>query len=184
MTDSPTPPFGGAETTRAHPRTLGWFGNTCLALAGSNLSLFLIGALLVSQGTAAVPLLIVGLLDDGALRDLQALAVGLSMQAVVEVHSEAEVARALRADAMIIGINNLDLTRMKTDRETTVRLRSLVPAGRIVISESGMQGPEDILRLHHAGARGFLVGEALMRAQQPGELIRSLKSAVHTPAMR
>src|ERR1700738_4286354 len=89
-------------------------------------------------------LLIVGVLDDGALRDLQALATRLSMQAVVEVHSEEEVDRALRAEASIIGINNRDLTTMKTDRETTIRLRPLIPAGRVVISESGIAGRAEV----------------------------------------
>src|SRR5260370_21602303 len=84
-------------------------------------------------------LLIVGILDARPLPDLQALARPLSLHAVVEVHSEEEVERALRADAIIIGINNRDLTKMKTDRETTVRLRSLIPDGRLGISESGIK---------------------------------------------
>src|ERR1700694_4723761 len=84
---------------------------------------------------ADAALLIVGVLGDGALRALQALATRLSMQAVVEVHSEEEVDRALQAGAIIIGINNRDLTKMTTDRETTARLRPRIPPGLVVISE-------------------------------------------------
>jgi indole-3-glycerol phosphate synthase len=122
-------------------------------------------------------LLIVGVLDDGALRDLQALATHLSMQAVVEVHSEEEVARALRADASIIGINNRDLTRMKTDRETTVRLRPMIPAGRVVISESGIEGRADIDALQEIGVDAALVGEALLRAPDLEAKVRELSGA-------
>jgi indole-3-glycerol phosphate synthase len=119
-------------------------------------------------------LLIVGVLDDGALRDLQALATRLSMQAVVEVHSEDDVDRALRADATIIGINNRDLTTMKTDRKTTARLRPLVPAGRVVISESGIQSRADVDELRRCGADAVLVGESLLRAADLEAKVREL----------
>ena len=119
-------------------------------------------------------LLIVGLLDDGALRELQALAVGLSMQVVVEIHSEAELARALRADAAIIGINNRDLTKMKTDKETTARLRSLIPAGRVVISESGIESRADLDELRRLGVDAALVGESLLRAADIDAKVREL----------
>src|ERR1700694_2962999 len=108
-------------------------------------------------------LLIVGVLDDGALRELQALATRLSMQSVVEVHSEDDVDRALRAEATIIGINNRDLTTMKTDRQTTARLRPLVPAGRVVISESGIESRADVDELRRLGVDAVLVGESLLR---------------------
>jgi indole-3-glycerol phosphate synthase len=122
-------------------------------------------------------LLIVGVLDDGALRDLQALAIGLSMQVVVEVHSEEEVDRALRADAIIIGINNRDLTKMKTDRETTVRLRALIPAGRVVISESGIESRADVDELRRLGVDAVLVGESLLRAADLEAKVRELSGA-------
>jgi indole-3-glycerol phosphate synthase len=122
-------------------------------------------------------LLIVGVLDDGALRDLQALAIGLSMQVVVEVHSEEEVDRALRADAIMIGINNRDLTRMKTDRETTVRLRPLVPAGRVVISESGIESRADVDELGRLGVDAVLVGESLLRAADLEAKVQELSGA-------
>lgn len=119
-------------------------------------------------------LLIVGVLDDGALRDLQALATELSMQAVVEVHTEEEVDRALRVEATIIGINNRDLTTMKTDRETTARLRPLVPAGRVVISESGIESRADVDELCRCGVDAVLVGESLLRAGDLEAKVREL----------
>jgi indole-3-glycerol phosphate synthase len=119
-------------------------------------------------------LLIVGVLDDGALRELQALATRLSMQSVVEVHSEDDVDRALRAEATIIGINNRDLTTMKTDRETTARLRPLVPAGRVVISESGIESRVDVDELRRCGVDAVLVGESLLRAADLEAKVREL----------
>jgi indole-3-glycerol phosphate synthase len=119
-------------------------------------------------------LLIAGVLDDGELRSLQALTAGLSMQSVVEVHSEPELERALRANAGIIGINNRDLTRMKTDRSTTVRLRPLIPGGRVVISESGIESRADIDGLARIGVDAALVGEALLRAPDLEAKVREL----------
>src|ERR1700694_5120004 len=122
-------------------------------------------------------LLIVGVLDDGALRELQALATRLSMQSVVEVHSEEELDRALRAEAVIIGLNNADLARMKTDRETTVRLRPLIPAGRVVISESGIESRADVDELRRCGVDAVLVGESLLRAADLDAKLRELSGA-------
>lgn len=129
-----------------------------------------------AAGADAV-LLIVGVLDDGALRDLQALATRLSMQAVVEVHSEEELDRALRAGAIIIGINNRDLTKMQTDRETTVRLRPLIPVGRVVISESGIASRADMDELRRLGVDAVLVGESLLRAADLDAKVRELSGA-------
>ncbi len=86
--------------------------------------------------------------------------------------------------ATLIGINNRDLRTFETDLGVSEYLLPKVPASVTVISESGMRGPEDIARLHGAGARGFLVGEALMRAEEPAAAIRALKSAVQSPVMR
>jgi len=119
-------------------------------------------------------LLIVGVLDDGALRALQALATRLSMQVVVEVHSEEEVDRALRAEAAIIGINNRDLNTMRTDFQTTARLRPLIPKGRTVISESGIHSWEDVQELARLEIDAALVGEALLRAADLDAKVREL----------
>jgi indole-3-glycerol phosphate synthase len=122
-------------------------------------------------------LLIVGVLDDGALRDLHALATRLSMQVVVEVHSKEDVDRAVKADAIIIGINNRDLTKMKTERETTARLRPLIPAGRVVISESGIESRADVDELGRLGVDAMLVGEALLRAADLEAKVRELSGS-------
>jgi indole-3-glycerol phosphate synthase len=122
-------------------------------------------------------LLIVGLLDDRELHDLHAAARQLSLQVVVEVHSEAEVVRALQTGAAIIGINNRDLVRMKTDKETTARLRPLIPAGPVVISESGIQSRADIEALDALGVDAALVGESLLRAPDLEAKVRELSGS-------
>jgi len=122
-------------------------------------------------------LLIVGVLEDGELRELQAAAKQLSMDAVVEVHSAADVERALQADAEIIGINNRDLVKMKTDKATTRRLRPLIPAGRIVISESGIRSRADIDELAELGVDAALVGESLLSAPDLEAKVRELSGA-------
>jgi indole-3-glycerol phosphate synthase len=111
------------------------------------------------------------------LRALQALAARLSMQALVEVHSEEELDRALRADAAIIGINNRDLSTMKTDRQTTARLRPLIPAGRVVISESGIESRADVDELRRLGVDALLVGESLLRAVDLDAKVRELSGS-------
>lgn len=136
-----------------------------------------------AYGADAVLLIVAGLSDDD-LRACMAEAKQYDLDVLVEVHDRAELARAVLLGAQLVGINNRNLRTFETDLSVSEYLLPQVPANVTVISESGMQGPQDILRLHGAGARGFLVGEALMRAEQPGELIRALKSATQTPAMR
>ncbi|MDQ6883115.1 MAG: indole-3-glycerol phosphate synthase TrpC [Candidatus Dormibacteraeota bacterium] len=126
-----------------------------------------------AAGADAV-LLIVALLDDAQLDALHGEAVALGMQALVEVHSAPEVPRALAVRPAMIGINNRDLTRMKTDRDTTGRLRPLIPAGRAVVSESGIERREDILALGRIGVDAVLVGEALLRAGDVEAKLREL----------
>jgi len=113
-------------------------------------------------------LLIVAVLDDARLHDLAALATGLQLDVLVEVHDAAELRRALQLDAILIGINNRNLRSFETHIETTLRLCEQVPADRLVISESGIHAPADVQRLRAAGVHTFLVGEALMRATDPG----------------
>jgi indole-3-glycerol phosphate synthase len=126
-----------------------------------------------AMGADAV-LLIVAILDDGELDHLQYQASHLGMRAVVEVHTEEDVERALHTGASMIGINNRDLTRMKTDRATTERLRPLIPAGRTVISESGIESGADIDALGRIGVDAALVGEALLRAPDLEAKVREL----------
>ncbi len=109
-------------------------------------------------------LLIVAMLDDALLSDLLAAARDLELDALVEVHTEAEAERAVRAGATLFGINNRDLHTFKVDLATTERIRPLLPADAIVIGESGVHTRDDAERLQRAGVRAILVGEAFMTA--------------------
>lgn len=118
-------------------------------------------------------LLIVAALDDARLAEFAALAQDLGMDALVEVHDEAELERALATSAPLIGINNRDLRTFKTALDTTLQLRGRVPSDRLLVTESGIHSPADVSRMRAAGVHAFLVGEVFMRAQEPGaELAR------------
>jgi len=108
-------------------------------------------------------LIIMAEVDDATAADLAAAARDWGMDAIVEVHNEPELDRALRLDCRLIGINNRNLKTFETTLETTERLAPRVPSDRIVIGESGIFTPADIARLGKAGVRTFLVGESLMR---------------------
>ena len=125
-------------------------------------------------GAAAV-LLIVRILDDAQLRDLQVLAHELSLDALVEVHDERELERALAADAAIVGINNRDLASFTTDLATTERLAALLRGSDVtLVAESGIAAAGDVERVANVGAHAVLVGEALMRAADAQELLQQL----------
>ena len=126
-----------------------------------------------AHGADAV-LLIVAMLDPGLLGELRSLTQELWMQSLVEVHDEAQLEQALAVDAEIIGINNRDLRTFKTDLEVTERLAPAVPAGKIVVSESGVSSRDSIDRVRAAGAHAVLVGEALVTAADPGARLRGL----------
>ena len=124
------------------------------------------------HGADAV-LLMLSVLDDAAWRACAAAADALGMDALTEVHEEAELDRALTLGAPILGINNRDLRTMAVDLATTERLAPRIPAGRIVVAESGIGSRPDVARL--AGCvNGFLVGTSLMRAADPGVAAREL----------
>lgn len=127
-------------------------------------------------------LLIVGALSDAALIELTARARELGMAALVELHYEDEVGAALASGTDLFLVNNRDLRTLETDLETTQRLAPMLADGGIVISASGIQGAGDIRRLAESGVRSFLVGTALMRAPEPGALIRELKTALRGDA--
>lgn len=119
-------------------------------------------------------LLIAGLFDEKPLREFIDLARSLGLAALVEVHTGEEAERAVAAGADIIGINNRDLRTFRTDLRTSLSIAPRVPEDRIAVSESGIETRADIERLAGAGIRCFLIGEALMRAADPGKKIREL----------
>lgn len=123
-------------------------------------------------------LLIVAALDDTALLDLALLAAELDLDVLVEVHDEGELDRALDIPVPMIGINNRDLRTFETSLDTTLRLREGAGDGRLLVTESGIHTPADVARMRAVGIHAFLVGEALMRAPDPGaELVRLFGSA-------
>lgn len=119
-------------------------------------------------------LLIVAALGDPALEELCVLAMELGMDVLVEVHDETELERALATPATLIGINNRDLRTFDTRLAVTETLAPRVPSDRIVVAESGIAEPADVARLRDAGVRAFLVGEAFMRADDPGARLAAL----------
>lgn len=129
-----------------------------------------------SEAGAAAILLIAAILDDHLLSRLLSLANEIGLDALVEVHTEAEMERAARLGASIIGVNNRDLKTFEVDLNTSLRLSRLAPAAAILVSESGINTGEDIRRLTGAGFRGFLIGESLMREPDPGERLRRIIS--------
>jgi indole-3-glycerol phosphate synthase len=128
-----------------------------------------------AAGADAV-LLIVRILTDASLVTLQAEARAHGMAALVEVHDRAELERALAAGAQMIGINNRDLATFRTDLATTLELLEDVPEDVLVISESGIRGPQDAAVLGDGGVDAILVGETLLRAPDPETMARSLAS--------
>jgi indole-3-glycerol phosphate synthase len=122
-------------------------------------------------------LLIVAALDDAALTTLRATAENeLGLDAVVEAHTSEELYRAMRAGARIIGVNNRDLRTFSTSLQTSERLIAEAPTDRVMISESGLQNSKSLRHLHALGFRGFLIGEALMRAPDPEAALRNFIS--------
>lgn len=128
-----------------------------------------------AYGADAV-LLIVAALDDAELTELRDGARALGLDVLVEVHDREELSRALSLGADLIGINNRDLRDFSVDVERTFALLEELPAGTTVISESGIDSPEQLARLHAHGVSGVLVGESLMRAPDPDLALRALLS--------
>ena len=123
-------------------------------------------------------LLIVAALDDALLCRLREVAEGeLELDAFVEVHTSGELRRALDAGVKVIGVNNRDLKTFQVSLNTSERLITEAPADRIMISESGLQRAESLCHLRRLGFRGFLIGEALMRAGDPETALRDLTAA-------
>lgn len=119
-------------------------------------------------------LLIAACLEDGQMAELEAIAHSLDMAVLVEVHDRAELERALQLKTPLIGINNRNLRSFEVSLETTLSLRSAVPADRLLVTESGIVSPEDVQRMRDAQIHAFLVGEAFMRAADPGKALATL----------
>ena len=126
-----------------------------------------------AMGADAI-LLIAALLDDAALRDFEAAALALGMAVLVEVHDQFELERALALRTPLIGINNRNLRTFEVTLETTLSLLAGVPPGRLIVTESGIGTPADVRRMREAGVHAFLVGEAFMRAADPGAALACL----------
>jgi indole-3-glycerol phosphate synthase len=119
-------------------------------------------------------LLIVACLEDAQMQELEAIARGLDMAVLVEVHDRAELDRALKLKTPLVGINNRNLRTFDVSLDTTLGMLSDVPAGRLVVTESGIGTKEDVKTMRDAGVHAFLVGEAFMRADEPGEALARL----------
>ena len=119
-------------------------------------------------------LLIAACLGDAQMAELEAVAHGLGMAVLVEVHDGAELQRALRLKTPLVGINNRDLRTFEVSLDTTLGLLQNIPADRLLITESGIHTREDVHRMREAGVHAFLVGEAFMRAEEPGEALAGL----------
>jgi indole-3-glycerol phosphate synthase len=119
-------------------------------------------------------LIIMAAVDDAAAAELEAAAQALGMDALLEVHDEAELTRALKLNSKLIGINNRDLKSFDTTLATSERLARLIPPDRIIIGESGIFTPDDLARLAKAGISTFLVGESLMRQGDVAAATRAL----------
>lgn len=121
-------------------------------------------------------LLIVAALSDTQMHELADTTKELGMDILVEVHDKAEMERALKLDTPLMGINNRNLRTFETSLQTTLNLQAMVPEDRLVITESGIHTPEDVQLMMDNDIYTFLVGEAFMRAEQPGAKMRELFS--------
>jgi indole-3-glycerol phosphate synthase len=124
---------------------------------------------------ANAALLIVALLDAGTLEAYLQRCEELGLAALVETHNEEEIRLAISAGARIIGVNNRNLKDFSVDFGNAARLRDLIPADCIYVAESGVKTPSDIRQLRKIGADAVLIGEALMRAENPAEMLQALK---------
>ena len=119
-------------------------------------------------------LLIVAALDDRQLAELSDLAMRLGMDVLVEVHDIDELERALQVPVPLVGINNRNLRTFDVSLDTTLSMKDAVPRDRLLVTESGILGPADVQLMRDAGVNAFLVGEAFMRVEEPGEGLRQL----------
>jgi indole-3-glycerol phosphate synthase len=121
-------------------------------------------------------LLIVACLEDAQMKELEAIARSLDMAVLVEVHDAAELDRALQLKTPLVGINNRNLRTFEVSLATTLGMLKDIPADRLVVTESGILAKKDVDTMRAAGVHAFLVGEAFMRADDPGEALARLFS--------
>jgi indole-3-glycerol phosphate synthase len=126
-----------------------------------------------AKGADAI-LLIAACLSDAQMAEFEAIARSLDMAVLVEVHDQPELERALQLKTPLLGINNRNLKTFEVSLDTTLTLRAQVPQDRILVTESGIHTRDDVLRMGAAGVNAFLVGEAFMRAPEPGEALEAL----------
>ena len=126
-----------------------------------------------AMGADAI-LLIAACLDDAQMADLEAIALGMNMAVLVEVHDRDELQRALKLRTPLLGINNRNLRTFDVTLQTTLDMLPDVPADRLLITESGILGRADVQTMRQAGVNAFLVGEAFMRAPEPGVALAEL----------
>jgi len=126
-----------------------------------------------AMGADAI-LLIAACLDDAAMAEFESQAQALGMAVLVEVHDGAELERALRLSTPLVGINNRNLRSFEVSLDTTLALLPRIPADRLLVTESGILASSDVARMRAAGVNAFLVGEAFMRAAEPGEALSAL----------
>ena len=119
-------------------------------------------------------LLIAACLDDAQMKDLEAIALSLDMAVLVEVHDAEELNRALKLKTPLVGINNRNLRTFEVSLDTTIGMLKDVPSDRILVTESGILTPADVQKLREAKVNAFLVGEAFMRAPDPGQALADL----------
>ena len=126
-----------------------------------------------AMGADAI-LLIAACLDDAQMADMEAVARSLDMAVLVEVHDREELSRALKLKTRLVGINNRNLKTFEVSLQTTLDMLPDVPADRLLVTESGIQTADDVKRMRDAKVNAFLVGEAFMRATEPGEALAQL----------
>lgn len=119
-------------------------------------------------------LLIAACLDDARMAELEAIARSLDMAVLVEVHDAAELERALKLKTPLVGINNRNLRTFEVSLDTTLAMLAQVPADRLLVTESGILAKADVQKMRAAGVHAFLVGEAFMRAEDPGAALAAL----------
>jgi indole-3-glycerol phosphate synthase len=121
-------------------------------------------------------LLIVAALDAQSLEHLHQVSISVGLDVLIEVHNESELALALNLDNQMVGINNRNLHNFDVSLDNTYRLLDRIPDDRIVITESGIHSGEDVAAMRHRGVNAFLVGEAFMRCEDPGQALKGFFS--------